>query len=556
MWKAAALVNGVWDELEVVELPPEPFSSDAVRRAVRERFTNSPLVHYFDREAETSGGTRDAIEIWSQSAQAHAREFNWVGPARIDAVEEALALYPEGEPAAAQTQATRSTLAWHDRTGVIIPLRGDEERIVLDYAPGPRDENRVERLRYRYATPDHRLETILDWRGYFGRQSLIVDGWTTMRRRGHGFVASLRGTVGFVAASVLRRLTREPPTFDQDPTAKSRLVEMSERYPHIASSCPDLSTIRPVQHDSAIVFVHGTVSSGIQGLKDLYPALVAPPPIYRYEHDTFRPLEENASELAKLIGDRVHARRLLIAAHSRGGLVARIALAELERGGYPADVAVYAFGTPHEGTPLVAAGGKALNLLFKLGEDIVGAIPLMTPVTKAFSYLYDAPTLPRGIEVMRERSDAVAMLRLLGDPAQVRSWGSEFDVEKAPSGFAVEVEGALLGSFKDRFHDLVVPRESALAFGTKEPVLTCSHVHYFLQPEVRAAIQSFRPAPAPQPVPPQPPVHQDLEVTTEYIEIGGIRLPRQPKPNPVATGQDITALKPLVINKAGGEKAE
>jgi|SRR5947209_1403907 len=93
MWKAAALVNGAWDELTVVEVPPEPFTSEAVRRIIRERFPNSTHLHYFDQEAETPGASRDAIELWSQSAQTEANEFNWNGPARVEALEEALALY-------------------------------------------------------------------------------------------------------------------------------------------------------------------------------------------------------------------------------------------------------------------------------------------------------------------------------------------------------------------------------------------------------------------------------------------------------------------------------
>ena len=426
MWKAAALSNGAWNPLTLIELPPEPFRSDTVRRIMRERFPNSPLIHYFEQEAESADAARDAIERWGTAAQAEAQEFDWDGAARVEALNEALGLYASGKPFPDRKDAL-ATLAWHDRTGVIIPLLGEEERITVEYQPALRDEYRVARLQHNYATPEHRLETILDWRGYFGTGSLIGDGWTTMRRRGHGFIASVEGTVGYVVASVLRRLTRDPIEQGRDPTARRRLIAMSERYPQVAEACPDLSSIEPVAHDCAIVFVHGTVSCGIQGLKDLYPSIAFPLPIYRYEHDTFQPLHDNASELAELIATRIQVKRLLLAAHSRGGLVARLAQVELEREGYQADVSVFTFGTPHEGTPLVALGGKALNLLLKLGEDIAGTIPIVSPLTKAYSYLMEEPSLPRGIEVMREGSEGLLTMRLLGNPARVHCWGSNFD---------------------------------------------------------------------------------------------------------------------------------
>jgi len=94
-------------------------------------------------------------------------------------------------------------------------------------------------------------------------------------------------------------------------------------------------------------------------------------------------------------------------------------------------------------------------------------------------YLVDAPSLPRGIAVMRENSHAMDLLRRLGNSDRVRSFGSDFDIGTAPSGFGVVVEGALLGTFGERSHDLLVPTESSLGFGRPEPALACSHVHYF-----------------------------------------------------------------------------
>ena len=134
----------------------------------------------------------------------------------------------------------------------------------------------------------------------------------------------------------------------------------------------------------------------------------------------------------------------------------------------------------------------------------------MTPLTKAYSYLIDAPSLPRGIAVMGENSDVMDLLRRLGNSDRVRSFGSDFDIATAPSGFGVVVEGALLGAFGERSHDLLVPTELSLGFGRPEPALACSHVHYFLDPAVRVAITQFCPAATPAP---------------DHVVIGGVRVP-------------------------------
>ena len=363
MWRAAALIEGVWTEIGVIPLEGHPFSSERVWEAAQDRTElQSHLIRYLDNEKSAPETARDAIELWSTTAEADADQFNWTGPGKIRKLEEAIAVYFEST-AEAGTPTKPATLAWHDQTAVIIPLTGKEKNVIVEYQPSLRDDNRVARLRYRHAGPDHALETILDWRGYFGRNSAVVDGWTKMRSAGHGYVASIGGTVGFVVGSVLRRLTRPQPTLERDPTAPRRLISMSEHHAHIANGCPDLSRISPVDHQCAIVFVHGMVSCGIQGLKDLYPppGVAIPHPVYRYEHDTFRPLDENASELAQLIHSRIRTNRLLIAAHSRGGLVARLALDDLLRRGYGGHIEVYTFGTPHVGTRLSRLAGRRLT---------------------------------------------------------------------------------------------------------------------------------------------------------------------------------------------------
>jgi hypothetical protein len=496
MWKITAFANNSWSPItNVIEVKAQPPSTKAVHDAVIQPFLNSPgfLGHLTD-ELETepplfpASGRRDAIELWSKAAEEEAREFDWASPSKIVAIEEALALYLQDE-----SDNTAATLAWHDHTAVIIPITSQVEQIAIEYTPSLRDENRTARLRHRYASADHVLETTLDWRGYFGENSEIVDAWTTMRQRHNSFFCAVRGMSGYIVAYVLRRLCKPKPTLtiDRDPIAQHRLIWMSEHYPKIADGFPDLSRTSSAHHERALIFVHGTASCCIQGLKDLYSGGAPGFPVYRYEHDTFRKVDENGDELADLIAKRVHADKLLLVAHSRGGLVAKWALNRLMRNGYRAEVQLYTLGTPHLGTPLANMGGRLLNHLFKLGGEIIKGIPVLMPIAWAYSVLIDAPTLPPGIDVMREGSETLSMIQSIGDGIPGRCWGGQFDRNSEDSGFGIWFDGFLEGAMGRISHDLVVPTHSALAFVNPEPPVTCSHVTYFLDDRVKSAIQSY-----------------------------------------------------------------
>ncbi len=495
MWNVAALRNGEWSPVEaiVIENNLPPSLADVIARAsniaaanrLREFLnTENSLV----KQDANAVSAHDAIELWADRAVRESVEFDWASQGKLEQLEEAVALY-SSIPETADDRP--DTLAWHDHTTVIIPVAADARQLMLEYTSSFRDENRLDRLRYRYGSSEHRLETIFEARGYYGAQSAVIDHWRDMRRTGHGYVASIRGSAGYIVGRILRRLTKPAPALNTDPTYRRRLTDMCERFPDIARNCVDLASISTVREpDNAIVFVHGTVSCSIQSLKDLFPANLGVP-IYRYEHDTFLPVSDNASELADLIGNHLRAKRLTIVAHSRGGLVARIAHAKLRRSGYPGEVAVLTFGTPHEGTPLANVGRAFVNLLFKLGSYIAGAIPVVSPMVAAWSFVYDSPALPPGIAVMEERSDTLKTLNEASDPANVYCWGSTYDMNMGPSGFGIDVEGALMGAMSGVDHDLVVPTHSALSFGSAQRAFACSHVEYFSDVAVQNAVRPF-----------------------------------------------------------------
>jgi pimeloyl-ACP methyl ester carboxylesterase len=508
MWRAIAFSNGEWRQIEIVAREDKALSPDASLKLASEviKPPYRGLLRYFEQEAKLQGSFnyigRDAIEHWGDRAETENKHFNRDSPGLIEFGGRTLALIWQDKLPSGREPLNPISLAWHDRSFFLLALTGEEERVLVEYVPTDDDAKRETEYRRRYA--QHQFEKTLEWRGYFGRESAIVDNWQAMRRQGNGYIASFVGAAGYVLGSVVSRLSgSREPLYTKDPTSASRLAALSDAYPRVATAVPDLVNVNPspIKTGSAVVFVHGTLSCGLQGLKDLYPTATLqsgepqaqPRHVYRYEHDTFASVRDNAAELASLIRDKLDTARLLIAAHSRGGLVARLAKIQLTKDNYPGQIAVYTFGTPHLGTPLVHMGRNVLNALFTVGEHVAGAIPLSSSLVKAFSYVYRPSQLPPGIEVMDERSESREMLNMADAETDVTAWGASFDLNRSGSGFGTGTTGFLLGALRNFSHDLVVPTVSALGCGTAQPVLTCSHTQYFLDAEVRSAIRAFEP---------------------------------------------------------------
>jgi pimeloyl-ACP methyl ester carboxylesterase len=520
MWKVTALKeDGSTEDIDVQHTrEQQPFDvADMARLAADFRTGRAHAFELMERESQSEDDNLRfaAIETWAKQAVEQAEYFDWTGAPKLGEVERGIARYGnrcDGRPVC---------VAWHDQSSVVIPLLGNKLELTIEYVPDRHDEQHVARLIHRHGSPDHDLETLLDWRAYIGHETGIVDGWTLMRQSGRGYTASLVGATGFVVATALRRITTKEITLTADPRRGSRLAEMEAAWPYIADSCPRLDETANINADVAMVFVHGTASCGIAGLKDLFSLATqgfsVPGRVLRFEHDTFVPITDNAQALSQLIKDRLRVRKLLIAAHSRGGLVACDAAKLLKEASYAGDVTVYSFGTPYQGTPLVAMGKKALNLMMKLGEEMAThlPVPVLSPLAKAMFYVMEAPTLPKGIIAMHEDAPDLAYLQRFASAIRLLSWGSHYDVMRGSAGFGVGAEGFLLGALHGSEHDLVVPRLSALACGSAQPALDCSHVHYFRAPQVRDAIETFlRPLPL-QAAPPAPPPAMDDTVTAD-----------------------------------------
>jgi hypothetical protein len=491
MWLAKTLNDNQWTvETEVGVIDGTP-SSSSIHQHFSERFSDSPNAGNVERYLETESSanallSRDAIQLWAKDAEEAHREFGWEGSDKIAELDGALAYYelaPKPSTPGSMTPVP-DTIAWHDETAIMARLHGEVAE--LQYVPSPRDENRLNRMTKIYKTSDHSVETILDWRGYFGANSFVTDGWTTFQQGGGRYFAQMRQTAGYVIGTVLRRITRRQNTLLTDPTRIERLTLMCDAHRHLAEKYLDLSQISRQEHDKAIVFVHGTLSCGLESLQHLENIAI---PVYRYEHDTFARIEANGTELASLIHEKINAKQLLLIAHSRGGLVARIAMAKLNPT-YAGAIQLFTFGTPHRGTPLVDVGIGALRSLYYSGAGVVNGIPSVPRLTRSYSYLLNMRDWPDGIDVMRESSPSLSLLDSMTSPAGVFCWGSEFDINKG-KGYGVELNNVLSGAIGKIPHDLIVPTESALAFGTQQPRLTCAHSGYFGLKQVEEAINAF-----------------------------------------------------------------
>ena len=119
-----------------------------------------------------------------------------------------------------------------------------------------------------------------------------------------------------------------------------------------------------------VVFVHGGMSCCFDAFSDLFlriesnlrtlGANAEAVSFLRFEHDTYHPISVNAERLCELVRDKLsqysragQETELLLIAHSRGGLVARLASdilidRELWSKGR---LEVFTYGSPHRGTP-------------------------------------------------------------------------------------------------------------------------------------------------------------------------------------------------------------
>jgi pimeloyl-ACP methyl ester carboxylesterase len=378
----------------------------------------------------------------------------------------------------------------------LCEVRDHEERVEIAFIPdGKHDDRSV----FQSVHFNRDVEVWIDLRGYYGSESFIVDtfvrpvelsvqlfrgSWNVTLR----FAYKTRKVAGTLVGRVLVKLGRTPSNvLADDFTMASRLARSESAYASRAREVPrlDRTPLQSTLHDACAIWVHGTLSCGLEGLKDLQQ--VPKIPMYRFEHDTFHEIADNASELADLVRGLGY-KRIYLLAHSRGGLVARFAQQILVNR-HSISATVMTFGTPHYGTDIADMAAGGLALFMRAGDFLVSGIPHASMVRR-IAGMYVGLQLPPGIAVMQPSSEVLKASRyLLTHP--FTAWGGVYREGGGSVGYGQDYTNVANGAFGPNVdHDLVVPTSSSLG-GCAVTQIECGHSDYLKNKDVQDVIASL-----------------------------------------------------------------
>lgn len=139
-------------------------------------------------------------------------------------------------------------------------------------------------------------------------------------------------------------------------------------------------------------------SPGAPATRGLTPVLAAAfptIPIYGYSYPTYYNIATNgaalAAQLQTLAATPGAPSRVILVAHSMGGMVARSAAALVPN----LTLGVITLGTPHEGTPIVKGGFFLQHISWLAGTQTAGGQDLLPPADGG----YAPPALPSGVRM-------------------------------------------------------------------------------------------------------------------------------------------------------------
>ena len=378
---------------------------------------------------------------------------------------------------------------------VVVPITENDsvQTIEINYTPHKGADTTMRRYAAEFS--DIEVETYFEWRGYFGSHSGVIDGFVEMARIGQHYVAKIAGlSTGFVAGTIVRRLMKTPFQMSSDSLYKEILQASKQRYPSFSKIVRSLNDLDgQLAEKSAIVLVHGTLSSCSAAFQEL-PLNAPISEVLAFEHDTFLNIRDNEMELAKLIRNHLSGvDRLLLVGHSRGGLVARAAVRRLiDTRKFKGSIEVWTFGTPHLGTPLVAAGTRILHLLCRLGSTAIIGSACLEPNLAAWAYfLQKLRKMPIGIAQMEPGSDFLEMITPPGSSDDfVTAYAGNYEIAGAGEGFGISFRNSFGRlAFDGSANDLVVPTASAAGCGSNpQLVKNCAHSSYFSKKDIQDAI--------------------------------------------------------------------
>lgn len=288
----------------------------------------------------------------------------------------------------------------------------------------------------------------------------VVDGFARVRLRLRGGVTSFIATVMRVPAAARAAGNRDISWQARLNKAEKKHKAASEKYPRI--DCP-----LTIPHGQIAVFVHGTMATCLPALADA--GHHAQLPTYRFEHDTMRPIAENAEQLvARLIDGG--SPEVKFVGHSRGGLVALLAGTM-----YSKTKMVTTFGTPHAGTPLASAMDGLLAYGTVAAGIGAGSVLAGGLTASILGSSLPGGRLPDGWTDMEPHSSFIRMLPHLKVPA-ANAYGGTFNTSSdLGEGPLFAVDTAL--KFFRSPNDLVVPLASSCP--PHIPSAVVDQVHHF-----------------------------------------------------------------------------
>lgn len=417
--------------------------------------------------------------------------------------------------------------AWHDYSAVAVLVRPGTEKLQFSYSP-----EAVDRARSGYGQryypweddrrgqwPRNKIRTILNWRLYAPESDHVIDGDAIFRRKGPDFFVTNLSDIGLTAlrspALLIGKVCRSTGPLNAacatDPVWEARLESHERRGFVLARRYPRLQLgLKPAPAPKVMIVVHGTRSTTLPALSLLDAQCALAYPTFRFEHDTYRPVTENALELEELVcacwSNCVPPPEIVLLGHSRGGLVARSARAKLLRrrgAGFglqgPGAIEVLTLGSPHQGTPLV---GRALEAVWPfasywgVGKRVLNMDQLarqggtlMEDAIDLAHTIFRGRCLPEGIRDMAPGGSFLGALNDNPNASHYTAVGGDY--RPASSHGTVKASFAK-GLFGGEPNDAIVGLGSS-THGPAERNHTaqCSHFRYFDDRDVLKVLRAF-----------------------------------------------------------------
>ena len=467
------------------------FSESIVQRVVREAVSSDLLFgDDFERSSPLASPDRTDLAGFNESmartaAGAAAGAFAGDGYPAIgifatDGETPVVSLTFDGEPVGA--------LTFHPDAFVIaIDSHATDVEVAFDSSDFEGLDRMAQQRRELYEhLPDTAHGSAIVWRLYSGDHSNSTDG-VTEGWRARIDVEAVVGPAILVGRMVMfshGRLRRDK----KDPLYRFRRTAGEEKHPYARTAYPAIETVA-VCGRSAVIAVHGTMGCATDLAAAIVDELGQHRLVLRFEHDTWLPIADNATELVGQI-ERLGLTQVTFVAHSRGGLVARDVMDTLAVSGRVASTLI-ALGSPFKGTPIVdGVDGGLLGLTALMGmlKHVTG--PAGFAASRLAGILVKF-RLPRGIEDMSPTASYIRAFKRVNNDIVAFAGSIDAQSLRPSQGLAKSLaHGFATGVFGAIENDYIVAAESSRYLVAENNVthVECDHFSYLDDPRVRTAI--------------------------------------------------------------------